>query len=342
MEVSVSDPECVRRILVRPLDKHTWYKIFAMPDSSWANQMSELSAQKFSVTQKKIAGGYALSNVIKAEPELDQAIQCFQYQIDRLIGAGRFINLDVWFTYFAFDVVGQITFSQEFGFLQQGKDVGKCIATSHILVPYLSIMAHFYQYHDLIMSNTIMAWLDLQPMKHVMETTVRAIQERERNGNSRIDMIEHWKSHSEPLTDKEILSTASANVAAGADTVASELQAFVYLLLRHPDCLRCLRAELDAAALNHRISVPAQYNAVQDLPYFQACVSYSVERYMKRVSDIASFQLKETYRFHPVSATSYPRVTPKEGIEIAGRYFPSGVRKSTSFIGLAQALLDCY
>ena len=37
------------------------------------------------------------------------------------------------------------------------------------------------------------------------------------------------------------------------------------------------------------------------------------------------FQLKETYRFHPVSATGYPRVVPKQGILFAGRNFPEGV-----------------
>lgn len=274
-EVSLSGPEAVKTVLLRSLDKHTWYKIFAMPDSSWPNQMCETSAHKFNATQRKIAGGYALSSIIKSEADLDQAIELFEHQINKDVDLRRPIRLDEWFTYFAFDVVGQMTFSQTFGFLEQGKDVGDCIATSHMLVPYLSVMGHFYQYHDLLMSNPLMAWLDLQPMKHVMGTTTRAAQDRESNEKPRYDMIEHWKSqkHAEPLTERELLATANANVAAGADTVGSELQACVYLLLRNQECLRRLRDELDAAALSGEISSPVQYEEAQKLPYFQACVS---------------------------------------------------------------------
>ena len=53
VEISVSDPESVKNILIRPLDKHTWYEIFAMPDSCWQNQMSELNVQKFAAMPKK-------------------------------------------------------------------------------------------------------------------------------------------------------------------------------------------------------------------------------------------------------------------------------------------------
>lgn len=129
-------PEAVKTVLLRSLDKHTWYKIFAMPDSSWPNQMNETDAQKFAVTQRKIAGGYALSNIIKSESDLDQAIAQFEHQINKSVDLNHPIRLDEWFTYFAFDAVGQLTFSQAFGFLEHGKDVGNCIATSHILVGY--------------------------------------------------------------------------------------------------------------------------------------------------------------------------------------------------------------
>ena len=275
MEVSVSDPESVKSILMRPLDKHTWYKIFAIPDSSWPNQMSEVNAQKFLTFQKKIAAGYALSSVIKAEAEIDQAIEIFDQQIDKIVTSERSIELDTWFAYFAFDVVGQITFSQSFGFLEQGSDVGNCIKTSHRLVSYLSIMAHFYQYHDILMSNPFITWLDLQPMKHVMNTTKRAVHEREKNERARNDMIKYWRSQkrSEPITARELLATANANVAAGADTVSSELQAFVYLVLRNPECLGRLCDELAAEASRNNISFPVQYDTAQKLPYFQACVS---------------------------------------------------------------------
>ena len=136
-------------------------------------------------------------------------------------------------------------------------------------MPYLTVMAHFHWIHDLLTSNPLMTWLDLQPMKHVMNTTMRAVQEHESHTDARNDMIEYWKSqkHSEPLIERELLATANRNVAAGADTVGSELQAFVYLL-RNPECLSRLHDELDAASLNNEISSPVQYNTARKLYYF--------------------------------------------------------------------------
>jgi hypothetical protein len=42
-------------------------------------------------------------------------------------------------------------------------------------------------------------------------------------------------------------------------------------------------------------------------------------------------QLKEAYRFHPGVCHNLPRVVPKGGITIAGRYFPAGVRTHTNY-----------
>ncbi|KAI4154612.1 MAG: hypothetical protein LQ340_001558 [Diploschistes diacapsis] len=237
--------------------------------------MNQTSAKKFAITQKKIAKGYMLSNVLKAEADFDETIRRFENCIDSLAEAGEPIQLDAWFTYFAFDLVGQATFSKPFGFLEQGQDVKNCIATSHALIPYLTVMAHFPQYHDFLMLNPLTKWLNFQPMKHVMDTTTRAVIEREQSLVSGSDMMEHWKSQKagDPLTRRELLATANANVAAGADTVGTQMQSFVYLMLRHPECLRRLRTELDEALLKNKISSPVSYNASQGLQYFQACVS---------------------------------------------------------------------
>ncbi|KAH8594380.1 cytochrome P450 [Bisporella sp. PMI_857] len=310
-EVSVSDPEAVRVILLRPLRKHTWYKIFAMPDSSWHNMMAELDPQKFGVMAKKVSGGYTSTNILRSELEIDHAIEILKSQIDRLDDQGESVALDKWFTFFAFDLVGQMTFSKPFGFLEQGKDVENCIATSHRLVPYLAMMAYFHMIHEIL--SPLLVWLDIQPMRHVMDTTIQAVNAREKSDRVAWDMIEQWKNQKsgEPLTQRELLAAANANIAAGGEGIGTQSQALVYLLLKNPDCLQRLYRELNEAALNHQVSSPVQYSEALELPYFQAC-------------------MKEAYRFHPVSATPYPRVAPKEGIEIAGRFFPSGTVISVS------------
>lgn len=236
--------------------------------------MCETSASRFALTQKKIAAGYSLSNIIRSEDEFDVAIARLEARIDESIYKDEIISLDKWFAFFAFDIVGQTTFSQAFGFLERGVDVGGCVATSHALVTYLSFMAYFHKWHDLLMANPLIEYFDLQPMRHVMATTEKAVRTREKNSKARNDMIERWKRQTSdtPLTSKDLLSAANANVAAGAETVGTALQAFVYQMLQHPKCLARLRNEIDEAAAVGKLASPVRWSAAQDLTYFHACV----------------------------------------------------------------------
>jgi cytochrome P450 len=58
------------------------------------------------------------------------------------------------------------------------------------------------------------------------------------------------------------------------------------------------------------------FQSAQKMPYLQACI-------------------KEAMRLHPATGLPLSRVVPKEGAYIAGRYFPGGVRASSSRIGHA-------
>jgi Cytochrome P450 len=278
-EVSVCNDEAVPKILNAPLDKGSWYRIFAMPDSSFKNQMSELSAKKYAVVQRKIARGYAASSLIKMEDRFDRAVLLFMDGVgkDAAKDPDGAVALDEWFTFYSFDIVGLVTFSREFGFLTTGSDVGDCIATSNALTIYLAVMAYFPDLHDWLTAvlSPILLRLGLQPMKHVLETTEQALHSREVDDAAGNDMVSHWKHQKEddPLSARDLFSTANANVAAGGDTVGTIEQAFMYYMLKNPRCVERLQAELDEAARQGKISAPVGYQAALQLPYFQACVS---------------------------------------------------------------------
>lgn len=247
-----------------------------MPDSSFINQMSQLSAKRFAVLQKKIARGYSLSTILQSEHHMDQLIAAFKDAIEKIASKEAPVSLDEWFSYFSFDVVGIVTFSKAFGFLAHGKDIGGCVATSRKLATYLAIMAYFPALHDLLTAamGPLLAWLDLQPMKHVMSTTEKAIAERETNDSVSSDMVAYWKAQKDgdPISDRDLLATANANIAAGSETVGSMMQAVLYHILNNQRCHRRLREEIHNAARQGFISSPVQYKASLKLPYFQACV----------------------------------------------------------------------
>jgi len=71
-----------------------------------------------------IAQLYNLSNVITFEPFVDDVLGLLFQQLDkRFTNQNKICNLGNWIQYFALDVMGEISFSARYGFLETGTDV---------------------------------------------------------------------------------------------------------------------------------------------------------------------------------------------------------------------------
>lgn len=74
--------------------------------------------------KKPIASTYSMTNLVSFESFVDSTIHCFFEQLDkRFVETGETCDWGTWLQYFAFDVVGEITFSKRLGFLEAGEDV---------------------------------------------------------------------------------------------------------------------------------------------------------------------------------------------------------------------------
>jgi cytochrome P450 len=238
--------------------------------------MSELDPKRHIAKFKNISSGYAFSNIIKSEPYIDNAIKILEKQLDKLSKENKPVHFDHWFNYFGFDVLGEVTFSQRFGFLEEGRDIGDAIANTKMFGGYIGIMGHFYWLHDWLLANPLIGWLNLQPSMHIFDTTLAAVERRSKNDEARKDMLEQWKEtrakFPERMEEKEILAAAVVNVGAGADTISATLQAFFYCLLRNQAAFKRLREEIDEAQAKGPLSDPVSHAEAQNLPYLQACV----------------------------------------------------------------------
>lgn len=254
-----------------------WYQIFSLPDSRYVNQMSEVDPKRHIAKTKNVASGYAFSNVITAEPYVDDALRLLEEQLTKLSKSGQDVHFDHWFNYFGFDVLGEVTFSRRFGFLEEGKDIGGAIANTRVLGIYVSVIGHFYWLHDWLLANPIIGWLNLQPSMHIFETCLAALDARSKSDTVRKDMLEQWKEtrrkHPDRMEEKEILAAAVANIGAGADTISATLQAFFYYLLQDQRAWTRVRAEVDEAHSRGELSDIVSHAEAQKLPYLQACVS---------------------------------------------------------------------
>lgn len=78
--------------------------------------------------KRPVSAAYSMSNLISFEPYVDSTMRVLCEQLE-----SRFItpheptqvqcNMSEWLQMFAFDVIGELTFSKRFGFLKRGEDV---------------------------------------------------------------------------------------------------------------------------------------------------------------------------------------------------------------------------
>ena len=59
---------------------------------------------------------YSMSNLVTFEPYVNSTIEVFSSQLEqRYTGEGTICDLGVWLQRFAFDVIGEVTFSRRLG-----------------------------------------------------------------------------------------------------------------------------------------------------------------------------------------------------------------------------------
>lgn len=163
--------------------------------------------------------------------------------------------------------------------------------------------------------NPLLERFDLQPAAYVFDTTLGAIEVRSKNPEVRNDMMQQWqdnlRKHPDRMHEKEIIASAVANVGAAGETTSAALQSFFYYLLRNQNALAQLRAEVDTAQIEGRLSKIVSNKEAQELPYLQAC-------------------FKEALRIHCPVSFGLPRLVPEEGLTVAGRTFAPGLTVSVS------------
>lgn len=92
----------------------------------------------------------------------------------------------------------------------------------------------------------------------------------------------------------------------GADTTGTQFQALLIQVLSTPGVYDKLMAELDDATRTRRLSAVPQYaEVVEHCPYYVACV-------------------RENMRLTPSAPNIFPRVAPREGLDLDGQFVPGG------------------
>lgn len=74
--------------------------------------------------RRSVNSAFSMSALVQYEPFVDEVTEVFLSQTEKLFAApGKVCDFAEWLQFFAFDVIGQITYSKRHGFIDRGEDV---------------------------------------------------------------------------------------------------------------------------------------------------------------------------------------------------------------------------
>ncbi|EGU87521.1 hypothetical protein FOXB_01961 [Fusarium oxysporum f. sp. conglutinans Fo5176] len=308
-EVSVCHPDGSTLLLRANLHKrHGSTRLsISKPHVNYKSQDEEALSKHFTA-------GYALSQVLKREPDVDENIEHLLRWVEKYAEDRMPMDLDRFITYTTFDNIGSALFSEPFGFIRAGRDIDGTLRNNVALSRFAAV-AGFFIGPLRILINPLNSWLLLLPMGRLYRTTSVAIKKRLNNPEAHNDMVAHWlgaQQKSGELSLRKIEAQANVNVGAGAEPVSSAIQSLLYHLVQHPEDWLRVRNEIHAAkaegSCHGRV---VSFHDADNLTYLRACI-------------------KEALRVFSPTTMGLPRVVAKGGINIGGRHFQQGTILSVS------------
>ncbi|KAI4860878.1 cytochrome P450 [Hypoxylon rubiginosum] len=312
--VSVADPQSMKIIygVQNVFRKSAFYPLAeAIYQGRFLPTLFTTESNEYHMKLKRgSARAFAMDTVVGLEPFADKCISLLLSRLREISKDGEHaINPVEWMQYFAFDVLGEINFSKNLGFLEKGADVDNIIAAIGGILVYVSLVGQVPLLHKFLLGNPFLAkWFPaIEKTNQVLQFSLQQVEERQQNPTPRKDilnqLLETHKDDPEILSMREIIAITTTNVIAGSDTTAISLTSVMYYLSKHRDVRKKLVREIESAEREGRASNPITYAEAIKLPYLSAVID-------------------EAMRMHPATGFILERVVPENGITLHGIYLP--------------------
>ncbi|KAL6709305.1 hypothetical protein ACN47E_001712 [Coniothyrium glycines] len=279
-----------------------------------------------------VNNAFAMSSLVNYEPLVTSTLTLWLDKTQELFASTRqSCNFSQWLQFFAFDVVGDLTWSKRLGFVEGNKDVDNIIEFLAKFFDYVAPVGQMPILDQIFWKNPILLLaqrIGLDKRVHPVtlfalnRSSERASQvekikrfglsDDERANPRGIDLLSKFAQAShdhEFMDDNRILSTCVSMIFAGSETTAISLSATFYFLVKHPYVYAKLMHELDTAVANGTIeSRPDQtvsWPEAQKLPYLDAVI-------------------QESFRMHPAPGLLLERIVPPQGMQILNDFIPGG------------------
>lgn len=214
------------------------------------------------------------------------------------------LNVVAWLTFASFDLIGHMSFGENFGCLDTA-DYAPFVRAITAMASELTFIQMWKYWgimgiHEFFKPKRLVS----QRVKHV-RTAMQTVQRRIEKGSEHRDFLHYIL----PANDKRAMSPEEINVnafslsIAGSESTATALSGTVFLILTQPSIYQRLVEEIRSAhASDEEITLASTHK----LEYLNAVIT-------------------ETLRMYPPVAITLPRRVPAGGDVVLDRFVPSGV-----------------
>ncbi|KAI9840563.1 MAG: hypothetical protein M1837_001543 [Sclerophora amabilis] len=277
--------------------------------------------------RRSVNSAFSMSTLIQYEQFVDSTTEKFLDQTERCYaGGGRICDFAQWLQFYAFDVIGELTYGKRHGFVDRVEDVDGIVQYLGKLFSYVAPIGQMPILDTLLLKNPLLLLLDrLGIMSFTFPVVTfakarmseRITEKAEKRGTEYVDarkdllskFLQAQIERPEFIDDGKVLTMAVSMAFAGSETTAISLSSVFYFLLKNPRCYGKVMNELEDAlqtgVIERRKSGLVTWSESQQLQYLDACI-------------------KESFRLHPAAGLPLERITPPGGAEIGGERIPEG------------------
>ncbi|KAL1863324.1 hypothetical protein Plec18170_000158 [Paecilomyces lecythidis] len=276
--VSVADPAAIRTIYNTKsrLEKSRRWEVFS-PAGINQPYGSMRDMAEHGMHRRQVAGAYATSSLHRYEPMVDRNIENLLEGLEKQRKSGIWkVDIARWAYYYAYDLIGFVTFGKPIGFLNQGRDVHYLITTQIAMLYYFRTIVQLPMLRWFGINNPLLSYINRKfaffkyaegQVNHRFKEEGNWVDHSERN-----DMLSYFLAAREKqpdlMTREEVTTNCFVNMAAGSLSQSKVLEEILRFLVRVPEAQERLYAEIKSCDAGGAIS----NRRAQALPYLNGVV----------------------------------------------------------------------
>jgi hypothetical protein len=105
--------------------------------------------------KRPVAGKFSMTSIRTMQPLVNQCSEIFIQAMKDL--EGQKVDLSTWLQWYAFDVIGMITFNKRFGFMEERKDILEMISSLEFALRYAGLVGQVPVLHPWLAGNPLVS-----------------------------------------------------------------------------------------------------------------------------------------------------------------------------------------